>query len=88
MAWSSEMKNINVGLVVDGYEQNRIFDVSGHRDNFLERFYLLRECFQKNDMECQTSDMYMPEDISIFGINRDLGIWLLGGDTLIVLAKA
>lgn len=59
------MKHMNVGLVVDGYVQNRIFDVSGTRDNFLERFYLLREYLQKNEMECQTADMYLPEEISI-----------------------
>lgn len=63
------MKFVNqVGLVVEGYSKNRIFELDPERDGFLERFYMLRKRLRESNLECQSADMLEPKntDILIF----------------------
>jgi len=63
------MKSVKqVGLVVEGYSKNQIFECNPERDGFLERFYMLRKSLRESNMECQSADMLDPKstDILIF----------------------
>jgi alpha(1,3/1,4) fucosyltransferase len=59
------MNSVHVGLVVDGYTNDRIFEASASRDGFLERFYMLRKYFHANRVECRTADMFEPSTINV-----------------------
>lgn len=56
---------MRVGLVVDGYIKDQLFDSNSSRDGFLERFYMLRKYLHANGMECRTADMLESNTIEV-----------------------
>ena len=56
----------NVALVAhSGLGADRMFDPTCSRDNVLERFYLLREAFCSNGIECRTADRYSSGEVDV-----------------------
>lgn len=53
-------------LFVDGYlNQNRIFNASLHRDNFVDRFVKLKEAFKKRQYDLSTQDINSVEESEV-----------------------